>query len=202
MPELHVPAHDDALAFQALLYAGGEMPAEEAQSFEQRLGDDQAAREALCRAVRVAAAVAGHPPPTPNPSYRAAVRRRLRPGLLRAVVQRQSYHGHPVLWTATGAAAALLLTLGMSALAPPVPPASVPTVPDAASVAPSPAPRAAEPLRPSSVDMANLWAELNSSDHLAKAREEEMRRKVRTEGHRPRTEERRQRPMGNMAIMH
>jgi hypothetical protein len=50
--------------------------------------------------------------------------------------------------------------------------------------------------------MANLWAELNSNEHLARAREEEMRRKGRAEAHRPRTEGHRQRPMGNMGTVH
>jgi anti-sigma factor RsiW len=202
MHETPVPPHDDALAFQALLYAGGEMEAGEAQLFERRLGEDQAAREALCRAVRAASALAGHIPPAPDPAYREEVRRRLRPDPLRALVQRRSYRGHPLLWIGLGAAAAVLLTFGIGAMAPSVPPASLPTGSDATTVAPAPAPRRAEPLRPSSVDMANLWAELNSNDHLAKAREEEMRRKVRAEGHRPRTEEHRQRPMGNMGIVH
>jgi hypothetical protein len=202
MHEKYVPGPDDALAFQALLYAGGEMEAEESLAFERRLGEDQAARDALYRAVRAASALAGQAPPAPDPAYRAEVRRRLQPGLLRGLTERHSYRGHPLLWTGLGAAAAVLLTLGFGGISRPVPPAPVPLAPDALTVAPAPAPRAAETARPSAVEMANLWAELGSSEHLAKAREEEIRRKGRAEAHRPRTEERRQRPMGNMGTIH
>jgi hypothetical protein len=192
----------DALAFQALCYAAGEMALAEAQAFERRLGDDQSARDALARAVRTASALAGDSAPAPDPAYRAAVRQRLQPGLLRSVMQRRSYRGHPVVWTGIGAAAAVLLMLGIGPYSHPDSSGPLPAAPEAATLPAAPGPPPAESQRPSAVDMANLWAELDTTEHLAKARQEEMRRKVRAEGHRPRTEEHRQRPMGNLGTVH
>src|SRR5688572_17831025 len=45
------------LDWSAFCYASGEMTPAEAEAFEQRLSDDQAAREALARAVEITQAV-------------------------------------------------------------------------------------------------------------------------------------------------
>src|SRR5262245_43763797 len=100
---------DDALAFQAYLYAGGELDGPEEAAFERRLGDDPAAREALCQAVRLSAGLGGRPPAVPGPAFRECVRRRLR----RGPGGRKGYPGHPALWGALGAAAAVLAMAGL-----------------------------------------------------------------------------------------
>jgi anti-sigma-K factor RskA len=189
----------EALALQALLYAGGELDATETAAFERRLGEDQAAREALVQAVQMRLALRGQGPLLPDPAYRRRVRSRLLPrrppwsGLL----DRRSYRGHPALWCGLGAAAAVLL-LALAAVPgrlaeswqASAPPAGEPrAVPGMADAAP----------RDSAVEVANLWADLNSSDHLVKAHDEEMRRRGRAEdrslGHKG--DERRARPLGN-----
>jgi hypothetical protein len=69
-------ADDDRLSRQALRYVLGELPGRECAAFEDRLGDDQAAREAVCRAVQLTAMTWGLPV-LPGRSYREQVRRRL-----------------------------------------------------------------------------------------------------------------------------
>ena len=68
----------ESLALQALLDASGELDAGQATVFEERLGTDQSAREALCQAVQLTLALEGHAPSRPNPAYRERVRQRLR----------------------------------------------------------------------------------------------------------------------------
>jgi hypothetical protein len=194
MADEHGPKDTDGLAWLALLYAGGELEEAEAAQFEQRLAADQQAREALAQAVPLA--MPPGQPLLPDPAYRRRVHRRLRRpwGWL---LQRRSYPGHPLLWSSAGAAAAVLLTtltflLGMPA-SPPV------------AAGPQPAPAAAregeapaEP--PDRADVANAWARLHTTDHVARAHDEEMRRKSRTDPRtRPATkfDDRHSRPLGN-----
>ena len=66
------------LALLALRYARGQLPPSEAAAFEQRLGEDQAAREAVAGAAVVAQACQTGTPAQPHPRYRMAVRRRLK----------------------------------------------------------------------------------------------------------------------------
>ena len=61
---------DADLSDLARRYLAGTLDGSAAAAFEERLGADQAARDALCAAVG---------PVAPRPSYRRAVRRRLRP---------------------------------------------------------------------------------------------------------------------------
>jgi anti-sigma-K factor RskA len=156
---------DDNLAAQALLYANGEMDADDARAFEQRLNEDQRVREALCQAVELARTLEGGPPPTPNPSYRAGVRVRLRS---HGVLSRR-YRGHPVFWTAIGAAASVLLAACVNHFA------AVPTpgVPDNSAL--SAKPQAADPALD---EAARAWADIPKHDHLSRVREEEQRRKI------------------------
>jgi hypothetical protein len=178
------PAAGGDLLGQALLYAGGDLSAADAEAFEKRLENDQAAREALCAAVGLVR------PTAADPAYRAAVRRRLRPPVWQRLLGRQTYRGHPVLWSGLGAAAALLLTLGVTGVR--RHPADLPA-------APPPAAEAAreEPPEPSPADMADVWAELHEHQHLTRAHEEEMRRRNRPEGRSLRDEERRLHPLGH-----
>jgi len=74
---------DTDLTCQAFQYARGELSAEETIDFEDRLEADQAARDALCQAVRFCSLVRGWPPASPDPSYRLRVKQRLRADLAR-----------------------------------------------------------------------------------------------------------------------
>lgn len=116
MPEYH--HHEGgaaALAFQALLYASGEMTETEAAGFEARLGEDQAAREALCGAVQLVCAQSGLAALRPDPAYREQVRLRVQPrrGFWRWLTGKGFYHGHPLAWIGLGAAAAVLVMVSL-----------------------------------------------------------------------------------------
>ncbi|OAI48374.1 hypothetical protein AYO44_07305 [Planctomycetaceae bacterium SCGC AG-212-F19] len=126
-----LPAED--LVLQAMLYASGELDAEQNAAFEQRLSDDQAARDALCKAVELTA-LPGQEPSEPDPAYRSRVRHRLR--------QRRrhrrglsgddsSVYQHPAFWSVLGAAIAVLfmviishIVASMSIPAPPTTPST------------------------------------------------------------------------------
>lgn len=163
MRENHHHEPDQALALQALLYAGGELDEVDAQAFEALLGADQSAREALAQAVQLSLTLDGQPA-RPDPSWRQRVRERLAgPTLWQRFVGKRSYRGHPAAWSGLGAAAAVLLMLVTSHATP------TPTV---AHDEKSPAP---------TTEAANMWADLHNADHLEKAHAEENRRKTRVE---------------------
>jgi hypothetical protein len=144
-----LPAED--LVLQAMLYASGELDTEQAAAFEQRLGDDQAARDALCKAVELTA-LPGQEAAEPNPAYRSRVRHRLR--------QRRrhrrglsgdngSVYQHPAFWSVLGAALAVLFMVVISHIVatisltvPPTPPGTNPqpsTAPGAGNAGVAPA---------------------------------------------------------------
>jgi hypothetical protein len=186
----------DPLAFQALLYASGELPEAEAAAFERRLGEDQAARDALCLAVQFCPGLHGGAPVTPDRAYRDQVRQRLR---TRRVVPRwwleaRPYRGHPALWSLGGAAAAVLLMFALGQLLP----GSWRAV-EGSFVLPPSDTQPDLPLAPESVEtveVAQAWAELYNATRLAQARNEEIRRKNRAEERRPgKVEDRRGRPL-------
>jgi hypothetical protein len=103
------------LAFQALLYASGEMEVADTADFEARLEADQTARDALCQAVQMTYPQAALGTLKPNPAYRDRVRQRLQPrnGFWRWFTGRRFYHGHPLVWSILGAAAALVVMLSL-----------------------------------------------------------------------------------------
>jgi anti-sigma factor RsiW len=115
MPNRSVPpaVPGDDLGLQAFLYVSDELEGSEAASFERHLGEDQAAREALCRAVRLCLTLGSPTDAAPNPAYRERVRQRLRswPTSGRVAGRARAPRGHPVIWGLLGAAAALLLML-------------------------------------------------------------------------------------------
>jgi anti-sigma-K factor RskA len=201
MREAHGPnGTGEGLALHALLYASGELDAAEAEAFERRLGEDQAAREALAGAVPLALALGGGSVTAPDPAYRARVRQLLRPraGVWQRLWDRRPYRGHPVFWGAVGAAAAALVMFAVFRWPGTAAPATGLAPPAEQQVASLPADE--HPLSPEAVErMANVWAEMNNNEHLLKAREEEQRRKVRAEerGRGLKGEERRARPLGN-----
>jgi hypothetical protein len=106
------------LALQALLYASGELDEPDAALFEQRLGEDQEAREALLQAVQYNLTAQGQPSAAPDPEYRDRVRQRLRQRkrLLRSRGG-QSAFGPAALWCVLGAIVAILMMLVLSHMA-------------------------------------------------------------------------------------
>jgi hypothetical protein len=163
--------HLDALA---LLYANGEMDATQAADFERLLGEDQRAREALCLAVELAKTLDGLPPPQPNPAYRNRVRRRLQPpGFLHKLAARR-YRGHPAAWAALGAAAAFLGVVFVNGFLAPAP--SNQQVQTAGT---TPAPeRLAQPALD---ETALIWSEIPKHERMNRLREEDQRRKTRSD---------------------
>jgi anti-sigma-K factor RskA len=164
--------------FLARLYAAGELDESAAAAFECRLADDQAARDALCAAVRDREVTADPCGPVPDPRYRERVRQRLHKPAWRRVVGRVGYREHPSLWAVAGAATAALVLLSIrSGLRPADEPA---TPPPAAEWVAKEVPPACEEV----ADGLDEWPDLISGHHLARAVHEENRRKVRAEDRR------------------
>lgn len=116
------------LSAQALLYANGELAEGEAVAFEERLEVDQAARDALCQAVELSAALTGEQPAAPDPAYRQRVRLRLRQRR-RISRLRTSSPGlliYLALWLALGAVAAVILMVFLAHMAETPPPTTKP----------------------------------------------------------------------------
>jgi hypothetical protein len=166
------PQEEPSLAAVAFLYAQGELAGADAFCFEQRLGEEQAARDALCYAVLLSQSLEGQPAPMPDPAYRDRVRQRLRPGGFgKRLFSRRSYPGHPALWASLGLAAGLLLLLIRPHAQPPAPLATAPAAVTAPSL-PTASPEEA-------AETAQRWANLHNSEHLVRARAEDFRRRVR-----------------------
>lgn len=142
-----LPAED--LVLQAMLYASGELDAEQTAAFEQRLGDDQAARDALCKAVELTALPGGEPA-EPDPAYRSRVRHRLRQrrrhrrGL---TGDTGSLYQHPAFWSVLGAALAVLFMVVISHIVASISLTVPPTAPGT-NLQPSTGPGAGNSARP------------------------------------------------------
>jgi hypothetical protein len=129
---------------------------------------------------------------------------RAHPSLWQRPVRGQAYPGHPALWAGLGAAVAVLVTLLLPVDQPgdrPAPTAAVTAESHPTSEAPTPLPAPAEDIPPtprltqqpaeapappgakSGASEAEVWAQLPSSEHLARAHEEEARRKDRQEAY-------------------
>ncbi len=106
----HVPGPADDLALTALRFAAGELSADRAEEFAERMAHDQSARDALADAIRLSAAALGQPAPSPDPLVREAVREDLRPTLVNRLFRRRPYRGHPFVWAGLGGAVAAGLT--------------------------------------------------------------------------------------------
>jgi hypothetical protein len=178
---------DDLLL--ARLYAAGELDESAAAAFEWRLADDQAARDALCAAVRAREAADDPAGPVPDPRYREGVRQRLHKPTWGRVAGRV---GRPSLWAFAGGAAAALVLLSIR---PGVQPGD-----GVATPLPAATEEAAKEMPPVCEDVAdglNEWPDLVDSQRLARAVHEENRRKVRAEDRRMvRSEDRAARPRG------
>jgi len=174
-------------------------------SFEIRLASDQFARDALSEVVRLSAAALGQSPPTPHPSFRAAIRERLlgwRPSWL----ARRSYRGHPLAWSGLGASAVVASVViglsfsqgepqrtspsgtissskqtGNSSESKPQTVASDTDAgnPETLAIAPMPHEHAlaanCNDEHLTRPSVAEIWAELSTPDHVEKAHEEEVR---------------------------
>jgi hypothetical protein len=155
-------------------YADGGLSGADADAFERRLASDPDAQDALCAAVRQSGGRTA-----PDPAYRAAVHRRLLPSWWRRLFAPRPHRGHPVFWAAVGAAAALLVVLLLPHGPAPSDEAAAPvglSVPREVAREEAPAPR--------------------PTQRLARALEEENRRKGRAEERRVAREDRVIRPMG------
>ncbi|QJW97982.1 hypothetical protein [Frigoriglobus tundricola] len=184
---------DPNLSGTALRYAAGDLPPDEAASFEARLAEDQDAREALAEAVRLSAAAIGQKPPAPHPSFRAAIRARVNLG---------AHRGHPFAWVGLGGAVVAVCTLVALSVGdrPPANTGAAVAVAAPASTEVAPAPHPIEPPAqaaggprdqvasggatdaPEAIDccdeprsVAEIWADLSTTEHLEKARDDETR---------------------------
>jgi anti-sigma factor RsiW len=170
------------LELDAFLYVSGELDDEKAATFEKRLGGDQAAREAVCQAVQLVQTLGEATPVGPHPAYRARVRQRLqaRPSVWQAFSRPRLYRGHPALWSALGAAAAVLLMLGLDRPFGSTVPAKTSPVPRAdftQELRPTPSPE--WPVSSPTAEMATVWAELTNNERLGSTLEKENQRKIR-----------------------
>ena len=154
----------DELALQALLYASGELEGEELAVFEHRLGQEQAARDALAQAVELTLTMSGEPA-GPDPALRQRIRHRLRQRRRHrnSLSQSATFLGHPALWSAIGALVAVLVIVIIGQMA-------------ALSLNPDPPNPPAQPVL--TIDEAIIWSDLHDGDHLNQVRDEEQKRKV------------------------
>ncbi|HXG09355.1 MAG TPA: hypothetical protein VNK04_06160 [Gemmataceae bacterium] len=161
----------EELARQAFLYARDALGPAEAAAFERRLGEDQAAREALRRAARLRLIRSGRPD-RPDPSYRERVRQRLMPGAAARLVRRRMYSGHPALWCALGVAATILVVVLVRPSLPPALP------PSHSSIERSELPVQADRPLPAAKDVAIAWSLPHETpQEISPTPEEEIRPK-------------------------
>lgn len=170
-----MPGSND-LILKAMLYASGELDPEEMAAFELRLGEDQAARDALCQAVELTQSLAPETPPGPDPSYRNQVRQRLRQRRRQRLSMSHSpttFFGHPAFWSIVGAAVAILLIVLISQMMASLetPPPRSPSVTQPQT---SPGTQSSSALSPA--DLANVWADLNNTERLQQVQTEHDRR--------------------------
>lgn len=175
-----MPGAND-LILKAMLYASGELDPEEASAFELRLGEDQAARDALCQAVELTQSLAPEEPPGPDPSYRNQVRQRLRQRRRQRMSMSHSptsFFGHPAFWSIIGAAVAILLIVIISQMIAHLevqPPPRGPSV-----TQPQTSPGSPSSSVPDPAGVANTWADLNNTERLEKLQTEMDRLRLST----------------------
>ena len=93
------------LLVAAMRYAAGELDPAETESFENRLGTDGSAREALAEAVRLASRAAKIVESKPDGLRKVAIAEKLFPNWFSRLLPRRPYRGHPLIWLALGGAA-------------------------------------------------------------------------------------------------
>lgn len=187
---------EPTLQTTALRYAASDLSPGEASAFESRLADDQEARDALSEAVRLSAAALGQAAPEPDHTFRSAMRERLT-GWCPDWLARRAYRGHPLAWAGLGAVVVTMCTfVGLSfakrapeaaQVASPLPAPTFPGLVQTQAVEePAPMPQEVEP--PTAVNatpavcgdaatqsVAEMWAQLSTTEHVEKTHDEEMR---------------------------
>ena len=183
---------EPTLQATALRYAARDLSQAESTAFESRLGADQEARNALSEAVRLSAAALGQAPPSPDRTFRAAIRERLL-GYCPAWLRRRAYRGHPFVWITLGAGAVAACTVIGLALTNREP--VVGANPQAAKASFAPEQRAenrdAVAQVPNAHDrdaiinntatngdrrsVAEIWAHLSTPEHVEKVHDDELR---------------------------
>ncbi|HEX4130211.1 MAG TPA: hypothetical protein VHZ24_09215 [Pirellulales bacterium] len=103
------PAAED-LFWTAFRYVADELPAEEAEQFDERLAADQTARDAVARVVELSAAVAA----MPGDAWAAPARE---PSIIALPLERRGWM-QPVGWMSLGVAAALAVMLAIDSVRP------------------------------------------------------------------------------------
>lgn len=155
---------EPSLQSTALRYAANDLPPAEAEAFEGRLGTDQDARDALAEAVRLSAVAVGQLAPAPDSAVRAASRARLDAAGRRV---------RAALWATGGAlalAACLVATAELAGRTEPGAPAPAPAPREAPLAQQDPAALEDDPR-----SVAELWADMSTSDTVEKSHEDEMR---------------------------
>ncbi len=115
------PATPGPVLGTALRYAAGDLPPADALAFETTLADSQPARDALAEVVRLSAAAAGVPLPTPDPLFKKAVAERVRPTWFTKLFPRRPYRGHPAAWVGVGSGCAAAVAAILMNATPTVP---------------------------------------------------------------------------------
>jgi hypothetical protein len=170
----------EALNCQAWLYASEELEGADARGFELRLGEDQAARDALGQAAHMLGALESLPAVRPDSGYRQRVHAQLleSPGFWQRLFALRPYRGHPLMWGMTGAFASLFLFIGLRQVwqGPEIGKngAAVVDRNPPLSTGPNETNRYA-----SLAEAADIWAAMHPSDHLHKAHDDDARRRTR-----------------------
>lgn len=155
----------DSIHQQALLYACGELDADEVVEFEELLSAEQPVREALVAAMSMVAPSSPLYPGNPDRAYRARVRSRL----LGPRAGAPSMLGRHLAWALGGAAAAVLTMLLLNPPHPNPPPGM-----PAASTTPAPA------VIPAARTTAeNIYSDLSNVDRVFRVHDEQQHRRSR-----------------------
>jgi len=188
MADRRHPRPADLLALDAMLYAGGEMPAADSAAFERQLADDQGTRDALANAVQITLALTGRPQ-RPDPAYRQRVRESAgKRGWWGWLSKPRIRRGPAVAWVGLGTAAAVaFMALPGWFDRDPIPtePAAIAVEPQSVVepvVALPPAPeqvvKQPEVVEPMDAKTAAIWEEMSDAGHLQRFHEEEQRRRA------------------------
>lgn len=186
----------DGVLPQALLYLANELGPEEARAFEEKLGTDPAAQDALCQAVRLTQEPLET---TPNLRYRHRVQRRLRRS---RTIPRRAKGRLFLMGAGLGLLCLLVLCADLGK-----PPAEFPIPRNMVKTKPTPetelavalswahftepngtrfaralqreAAKPREALPEPAPALENVWATINSTTHLERAHEEQRRHAAR-----------------------
>jgi len=181
-----MPDSADPLVLNAMLYASGELDASAALAFEERLADDQSARDALAQAVQLSLILSGRPQ-RPDSAYRDRVRDAVsRVSWWAWLCKPRLRRGPTFAWVGLGSAAAVLFMFLSEPTPVPTFEPEVVVAKTAESVTPpvvAPVEQVAVQTEPMEVvpetnsDMASMWEEMSNTDRLQRVHDEEQRRR-------------------------